>query len=99
MFDQLSAPEIMKWVVLVFLAGFIGFFGKYLGRTVITLFQRKKEDAPSPPTLPGQASGTGDMPAQAQHGGIPDKAVSKDEQKLKKKALKAGAKRTKKGGT
>jgi len=33
---------IFKWVFLVFLAGFIGYFGKYLGQRLISRFSKKK---------------------------------------------------------
>jgi len=41
MLEQMSAAEAMKWVLLVFAAGFIGFFGKHLGKSVISAFQKK----------------------------------------------------------
>jgi hypothetical protein len=35
--------EILKWVAVVFLAGFIGYFGKHLGRIIIAKFSKKSE--------------------------------------------------------
>lgn len=35
--------EILKWVAVVFLAGFIGYFGKYLGKIIMAKFSKKKE--------------------------------------------------------
>lgn len=43
--------DILKWVAVVFLAGFIGFFGKYLGRIIVAKFSKnKKPDTTRPPT-------------------------------------------------
>ena len=35
MFEQFGTGDILKWVILVFFAGFVGFFGKYLGKVVL----------------------------------------------------------------
>ncbi|MDP7179707.1 MAG: hypothetical protein QF824_00355 [Candidatus Woesearchaeota archaeon] len=37
--------EILKWVFIVFVAGFIGYFGRYLSKWVIGLFRGKKADS------------------------------------------------------
>jgi hypothetical protein len=100
MFDQISITEIMKWVTLIFLAGFIGFFGKHLGRKVISLFEGEKEGPPPRVSQPGQAINAEDRDIQIKavgngslrHGG------EKDEQKLVKKAMKTEAKSKKKSG-
>ena len=34
---------MLKWVAVVFLAGFIGYFGKHLGRILIARFNSKKK--------------------------------------------------------
>jgi len=52
MFEQVNLPESVKWAILVFAAGFFGFFGKYLGRVVLSLFHREKEAAPPSPGRP-----------------------------------------------
>ena len=44
MLDQMDAFDIVKWVFIVFAAGFIGFFGKYLGKAVISAFQKIGSD-------------------------------------------------------
>lgn len=42
--------EILKWVAVVFLAGFIGYFGKYLGRIIVAKFSKNSEpDTTIPP--------------------------------------------------
>ena len=100
MFEQISTAEILKWVALVFLAGFIGFFGKFLGKVVISLFQRKREDTPHTPPVPGRAvkHGSVETGARTGHGVVPEGEVSRGEQKLIKKALKNEAKEKKKSG-
>jgi hypothetical protein len=35
-------PEALKWIFLAFAAGFIGFFGKYLGRIVLARLHKEK---------------------------------------------------------
>jgi len=32
--------EALKWIALVFMAGFVGYFGKYLGIKIIARFKR-----------------------------------------------------------
>ena len=50
---------ILKWVGLAFVAGLIGYFGKFLGQRIISRFSKNKEKTKineSPPTqsLPGE---------------------------------------------
>jgi hypothetical protein len=98
MFENVSASEVAKWMALVFAAGFIGFFGKSLGRALLSLYQKKKNGlAPEATTSPERisstkedlSSGTGQV---FDSGYIP----SKDGQKLIKKAMKAQEKANKK---
>ena len=39
--DPFSA---LIWIAIVFVAGFIGYFGKYLSKIVISLFHKRKEE-------------------------------------------------------
>lgn len=98
MFEQISAQDILKWVALVFLAGFIGFFGKYLGKLVISLFQRKREDTTQAASLPEQVLKPGpvDIHEKDEPGTLSAKEISREAQKLQKKALKNEAKARKK---
>lgn len=100
MFDQISIAEIMKWVTLIFLAGFIGFFGKYLGRMVISLFEGKKEGPSTRVSLPGKAINAEDRDIQIKAVGNDSlrHEGEKEEQKLVKKAMKTEAKSKKKSG-
>ena len=42
--------EILKWVGLVFAAGFIGYFGRYLSMLIIDQLRKRKTEAPPPAT-------------------------------------------------
>jgi len=91
MFEDISALVVAKWASLVFLAGFIGFFGKALARVILSLFQKKKaEDHPlaEPPSSVSSSVETRDLQAA--------KTISMDEHKALKKALKAQSKFIKK---
>lgn len=97
MFDHASASEVAKWVALVFAAGFIGFFGKFLARSIISLFQ-KKDKAPRA----AKPSGKLPLPDGGLRSAVPhdpentEDSQAKDRRKLEKKALKARQKAAKK---
>jgi hypothetical protein len=88
MFEQVNTLEILKWAALVFLAGFIGFFGKYLGRVVISLFQKTREPA----------AGSGRAPDVQDEAAAARAQALRDEEKLRKKASKDALKERKKLG-
>jgi hypothetical protein len=49
--------DVLKWVALVFAAGFIGYFGRYLGKLLIQKFHRSKpEETPTPQPIEKGAS-------------------------------------------
>ena len=81
---QIDWLEILKWAGIVFAAGFVGYFGKYLSKMVIAKLQRQKPKQTAPP------------PVNLASHVIPPQAVEKADAKLEKKKAKAGAKRTKK---
>lgn len=85
--------EAAKWIVLVFAAGFIGFFGKSLARAILSVFQKKKGDVPSQSPSPHGEP----MPDTRQESGPVGGSTGKDAQKAAKKTLKAQEKTTKKG--
>ncbi len=35
--------EVLKWVFIVLVAGFIGYFGKYMAKVIIVRFQKKEK--------------------------------------------------------
>ena len=82
--DDNLAAEILVWVGLVFAAGFIGYFGRYLGMIIIDRVRRKKA-APPTQTKPGVP-----LAVPSENGPEQQKL------KLKKKEAKASAKRIKK---
>ena len=50
--------EIFKWVGIVFVTGFIGYFGRYLAKIIIGKMRRDKAQpapAPSPRVYPSNA--------------------------------------------
>ena len=98
MFEHISSQEILKWASLVFLAGFIGFFGKYLGRVVLSLFQKKKDSHTPEASLSEQAlkPGVVDTQGKSRQPEPSGGGMTRDDQKLLKKALKAQAKAKKK---
>lgn len=68
--------EVLKWAAIVFAAGFIGYFGKYLGKLLIArLHKGKREETPVPrPT----GKGTSEY----------DRKIEKKRLKLEKKRAK-----------
>jgi hypothetical protein len=77
--------EILKWVLLILLAGFIGQFGKSLSLRVIHYFQDKKKKSDS---YGAAVAGAADRPVQG---------IARDlDQKAEKKMLKAQIKLSKK---
>ncbi len=42
--------EILKWAVVVFAAGFVGYFGKHLSKWIISLFGKKEKASKSQPS-------------------------------------------------
>jgi hypothetical protein len=101
---ELEAWPVIKWVLIVLLAGFIGHFGKALAQSVIAKMRARKTGTtvPSPQSLPADrekispAAGpplppTGDItasPAPAGADQVTDKKMLKALAKQTKKALK-----------
>ena len=99
MFEHVSAAEVATWAALIFVTGFIGFFGKALGRALLSFFQKKKDDVPAGagPSVRVPPSGKGFHPVPGM-GLDPGDTPSKDQQKLIKKSMKAQVKTQKKLG-
>lgn len=76
--------SILKWIGLVFAAGFIGYFGKYLGKIIVKKFG--KEVVPSPTV----------KSTTAEPGAPENKIKDKQAFKLEKKRLKSAEKKQKK---
>jgi hypothetical protein len=76
--------EALKWVGIVFLAGFIGYFGRHLSMMLIDRLRRKKVSrSPEIKTVPEQPSNTSSV-------------QEKDRLKLEKKRIKTQKKANKK---
>ncbi|MFH1308052.1 MAG: hypothetical protein ABIH72_04325 [archaeon] len=43
--DQELIIEVLKWILIVFIAGFIGYFGKYLSKIIIAKIHKKPQQA------------------------------------------------------
>jgi hypothetical protein len=70
---------ILKWVAVVFAAGFVGYFGKYLSKLLIERFHRRKADGISTP-----------QPIEAKTGEYDHKSEKKRLKLEKKKVKKVG---------
>jgi hypothetical protein len=76
--------EVLKWIGIVFAAGFIGYFGRYLSMMIIERIRKKKELKYTPASEEKQTT-------------VTDHTVTdKDLLKLEKKKLKLEKKRDKK---
>jgi len=83
-----EASDILKWVGLVFAAGFIGYFGRYVGMLIIERLRRRRA---------GQISTAEPAKEPASEISAPqDNKAGKDKLKLEKKRLKLEEKKTKK---
>ena len=109
--DDLQYWNIIKWVLIVLLAGFIGQFGKSFAKYILEKTRAKRAREESQPA-PATASPDGTPPMNTDHrvpiatppqGNVTahseddlDADQAKDEAKRKKKELKALAKQKKK---
>ncbi|MDQ5987546.1 MAG: hypothetical protein CSYNP_03291 [Syntrophus sp. SKADARSKE-3] len=96
--DELSAWSVIKWVILVLVAGFIGQFGKILAQAILKRFRdrgnEKNANGPFPlsqempkTSLPADAADDTSSIAPAGKG-ILDKKAMKTLAKQQKKAIK-----------
>jgi hypothetical protein len=90
--NDISTWSILKWVIIVLIAGFIGQFGKTMAQVVMrkTRLKKVKETSSSPtivteiPALPAQAAPTKNNESTP----ISDKKMLKTISKQQKKAAK-----------
>ena len=96
-FDSISNWPVLKWVILVLVAGFIGQFGKMLAEAIIERVRRRRaanqasKAEETPQSLPSSPAGPAlsDQPAiPANTVGIPDKKQLKALAKARKKEAK-----------
>ena len=82
-----TVTEILKWIGLVFAAGFIGYFGRYLSMLIIERLRKRK--AEQAPTATSNKEAASKMPASQD-------TPERDKLKLEKKRIKLAKKMTKK---
>lgn len=70
--------DVLKWAAIVFAAGFIGYFGKYLGKLLMERLHKGKREEPRAPMPLGK--GASDY----------DHKIEKMRLKLEKKRVKKG---------
>jgi len=96
-FDYISNWPVLKWVILVLVAGFIGQFGKMLAEAIILRVRRRRaagqapKNEETPQVQPFNSAGpasSGEPAAPANSGGIPDKKQLKALAKARKKEAK-----------
>ena len=75
---MVNYTEILKWVGIVFLAGFIGYFGRYLSKLVIANLRKEPKQTVKPRTV---ASKT---PSKYEYK-LEKKRLKLEKKKLKKK--------------
>ena len=92
--------EVLKWVILILLAGFIGQFGRTMSHYVMDYFRKRKEKSSS--TAPPEINGTkrASTESEATNGikreGMLHSKEKEMELKAEKKLLKAQLKARKK---
>ena len=79
--------EILKWIGIVFAAGFIGYFGRYLSMIILGKIHAKK------PKLSPEAKDKEETSVSTQ-----DKGPEERDLKLEKKRIKLEKKKAKKAG-
>jgi hypothetical protein len=83
-----TALEVIKWIGIVFAAGFVGYFGRHLAMVLIDRIRRNKTESPTPEVPPPAPSSSSDVAAAAQ--AKVDKKRAKDEVKKAKKEKDTG---------
>ena len=90
--------EIFKWIGIVFAAGLIGYFGRYLAMLIIKRLHKRK---PKPPAEVGvksgqEGAGTTKEMSEAERLTLREMEEAERQRKAEKKRLKLEAKRAKK---
>ena len=78
-----TALEILKWIGIVFAAGFVGYFGRHLAMMLIEKMRSREPESPAPESHSPLPPSPSDVAATAQA-------------KVDKKRAKAEAKKAKK---
>ena len=94
--DYISTWSVMKWVILVLIAGFIGQFGRMTAEAIVTKMRARRGRAKKTKTDDAPAAASAATPAALPDGAQSSVLPSADAAKLEKKRLKALAKAKKK---
>ena len=76
--------EILKWVGLVFAAGFVGYFGRYLSMLIIDRIRRKKAEQASTMQPAKELPPTQDSRAEEARLKLEKKRIKLEKKKAKK---------------
>jgi len=99
--------EALKWIALAFAAGFVGYFGKYLGGRIISRIHKEPSNSRNGQSAQQIKTGSEDLEYTDQPSPGPpenenmDKLIKKEEkdrQKIEKKLSKDHIKHSKKSG-
>jgi len=99
--------SILKWICLAFVAGLLGYFGKHLGKIIISRFSKEKRNVTIASQKADKHLSHGDTPdespvispnpsTQKEHFASYNEKTAKSTAKLEKKRLKAQRKKQKK---
>ena len=75
--------DVLKWVAIAFAAGFIGYFGRYLGKIIIARLHKRENEGP-PMAQPAKESAS-----------ELNREIEKDKLKLEKKKMQLEKKKLK----
>lgn len=89
MFAQINPYDAVIWAIVIFIAGFIGYFGKYLSKLVL-----RKIHKGGPENKPKEGASTKEAPEKKSKEEL-EYDLEKKRLKLEKKRLKAEKKRAK----
>ncbi|MCK9273569.1 MAG: hypothetical protein M0P57_00585 [Syntrophales bacterium] len=93
--DEINWLKLIKWILIVLIAGFIGQFGKMLANHFIAKarFKKKREEK----QLMGNAAASGsETKKEIGPGSMPAEETAKEREKIEKKKIKALEKQKKK---
>ena len=83
-FEYIGTWSVLKWIVLVLIAGFIGQFGKMAANAIAAKIRARRQEPESTPDTPIKPSGPESFPASPSTA-PPDKKMLKAIAKAKKK--------------
>lgn len=82
--------QVLKWVLVVVAAGFVGQFGRHLAKLILERRRQARVEAGSPHASPGNSHEVEKAKLEL------EKKKAKDQEKLEKKRAKAEVKKAKK---